>query len=167
MRVAYRHARSHPTAATIMRKSRSLVTLTPEMPIAEAIRLLLKHKISGAPVVDEHGKLIGICSELDCLRVLAAGEFYADDHREEGTVGDYMSHDFKTVGPDEDIYSLAHYFLTHSVRRLPVLENGELIGQLSRRDVLRGMEDMGAGRAAPRRYPDYREPSSDVGARRH
>jgi CBS domain-containing protein len=165
MRIAYRHARTHPSAATLMRKS--LITLTPDMPIAEAIRLLLKHRISGAPVLDEEGKLIGICSELDCLRVLSAGEFYADDHREQGRVGDYMRRDFKTVGPDEDIYSLAHFFLTHAVRRLPVLLDGELIGQLSRRDVLKGMEDMGAGRATPRRYPDYREPSSDVGARRH
>ena len=165
MRNAYRHAHTVPTAATIMKKA--LVTLRPEMPIASAIRLLLKNKISGAPVLDQDGKLVGICSELDCLRVLAAGEFYTDDHRAEGIVANYMSREFETVRPHEDIYSLAHYFITHAVRRLPVMEDGELVGQLSRRDVLRAMEEMGAQRAAPRRYPDYpRAPSEEVGARR-
>lgn len=159
-----RHAYPVPTAGTIMKKS--LVTLTPEMPIAAAIRLLLKNSISGAPVLDEDGRLVGICSELDCLRVLAGGEFYTDDHREEGTVANYMSRAFRTVRLHEDIYSLAHYFLTHAVRRLPVIEDGELVGQLSRCDVLRAFEEMGADRATHRRYPDYREPSEDVGARR-
>lgn len=159
-----RQAHHVPNAGMIMKKS--LVTLRPEMPIAEAIRILLKNRISGAPVLDESGKLVGICSELDCLRVLAAGEFYTDDHHEDGRVSDYMSREFKTVGPHEDIYSLAHYFTTHAVRRLPVLQNGELVGQLSRRDVLRAMEEMAVERVTPRRYPDYREPSEDVGARR-
>ena len=78
------HAPRVPTAADIMR--RTLVTLTPEMPIFDAVRTLLKHEISGAPVVDADGRIVGICSELDCLRILASGEFYADDHREEGVV---------------------------------------------------------------------------------
>ena len=140
--------------------------LTPEMPIFDAVRTLLKHEISGAPVVDADGRIVGICSELDCLRILASGEFYADDHREEGVVADYMSTRFTSVGPQEDIYSLAHVFLTRSLRRLPVMEDDRLLGQLSRRDVLRAMEELGARRARRRRYPDYREPAGDVGPRR-
>lgn len=159
------HSRQRvPTAAEIMRTK--LITLSPELPIFDAIRVLLKNSISGAPVVDADGKLVGICSELDCLRVLAAGEFYADDHGEEGHVADYMSTNFQTVEPHDDIYRLAQFFLTHSVRRLPVMDGDELVGQLSRRDVLRAMEELGKQRSSRKHYPDYREPSADVGARR-
>ena len=153
-----------PTATEIMRTK--LITLSPDLPIFDAIRVLLKNSISGAPVVDTDGKLVGICSELDCLRVLAAGEFYADDHREEGHVADYMSTDFQTADPHDDIYRLAQFFLTHSIRRLPVMKGDELVGQLSRRDVLRAMEELGKQRSSRKHYPDYREPSADVGARR-
>jgi CBS domain-containing protein len=153
-----------PTAADIMRIK--LITLRPELPIFDAIGILLKNSISGAPVLDGDGMLVGICSELDCLRVLTAGEFYADDHREEGHVADYMTTDFHTVEPHDDIYRLAQFFLTHSVRRLPVMDGDELVGQLSRRDVLRAMEELGKQRTARKHYPDYREPAEDVGARR-
>ena len=165
MRAARATAQNHiPIAREIMKTS--LTTLTPDMPIIEAVKALLKNRISGAPVLDADGKLVGICSELDCLRVLAAGEFYRDDHHEDGRVGDSMSTELITVGPDEDIYRLAQFFLTHSIRRLPVVESGELLGQISRRDVLAGMEKMGEHTVVRRRYPDYLEPAGDVGARR-
>ncbi len=158
------HLHPVPTARDIM--TTSLVTLDPDTSVFDAIRTLLRHRISGAPVVDSDGKCVGMFSELDCLRVLAAGEFYSDDHREEGVVSDYMTGLFRSLEPDRDIYSVAQFFLTHAVRRLPVLENGELVGQVSRRDVLAAMEDLGKKRATRRRYPDYREPAGDVGARR-
>jgi len=153
-----------PTARDIMQTS--LTTLHPEQPIFEAMRILIKHRISGAPVLDADGKLVGTCSELDCLRILASGEYYRDDHQEEGTVGSIMRTSFESVAPSVDIYTLARLFVACGVRRLPVLEGGELIGQLSRRDVLQAMEAFGQSRVARRRYPDYREPSSEVGARR-
>jgi CBS domain-containing protein len=158
------HLHPGPTARDIM--TTHLVTLAPTSSIFSAIRTLLKHRISGAPVIDADGKCVGMFSELDCLRVLAAGEFYSDDHREEGVVGDYMTSLYKSLDPDKDIYTVAQYFLTHSVRRLPVLEEGELIGQVSRRDVLAAMEELGKKRASRRRYPDYRKPAGDVGAKR-
>ncbi|MEE2665957.1 MAG: CBS domain-containing protein [Myxococcota bacterium] len=153
-----------PIARSIMQKS--LTTLSPDDTFFDAIRTFLKHRISGAPVVGEDGELLGICSELDCLKVLASGEYYRDDHQAEGTVRSMMSTEYHSVAPHTDIYTLAQLFVKHNVRRLPVIENGELIGQLSRRDVLRAMEKFGASRVARRRYPDYREPASDVGARR-
>jgi len=153
-----------PTAREIM--TRDLVTLSPETSVFAAIRVLLKNRISGAPVVDADGKLVGMFSELDCLRVLSAGEFYSDDHREEGVVRNYMTSACKSLEPDRDIYAVSQVFLTQAVRRLPVLENGALIGQVSRRDVLRAMEALGERRAPRKHYPDYREPSEEVGARR-
>jgi len=153
-----------PTAREIMTKS--LVTLAPTLSVFDAIRALVKNRISGAPVVDADGKMVGMLSEADCLRVLAAGEFYSDDHREEGTVRDYMTEVFKFIEPGLDIYAIAQYFLTHSVRRLPVMQGDDLIGQVSRRDVLLAIENLGESRVPKKHYPDYVEPAQDVGARR-
>ena len=153
-----------PTARDVMTKS--LVTFSPDTTLFDAIRLMIKNQISGAMVLDEAGHPVGMFSERNCLQVLTAGEFYSDDHREEGTVGNYMSQEFKSVGPEVDIYSLAQTFLTLAVRRLPVIEDGQLVGQVSRRDVLKAMEDWGRRRTSRKRYPDYREPSQEVGAKR-
>lgn len=158
------HEHRIPTARDIM--TTSLVTFAPDTTLFEAIRLMIKNQISGAPVLDEQNHLAGIFSERNCLQVLAAGEFYSDDHREEGSVGNYMTQDFQSVGPDADIYTLAQTFLTHTVRRLPVVEDGQLIGQVSRRDLLRAMEEFGKRRTPRKHYPDYRKPSREVGARR-
>lgn len=110
-----------------------LVTLRSDMSIFAAIDLLLKHQISGAPVVDAEDKLVGVLSEKDCLRVIASGAFHKTAG---GEVSDYMSHEVLTVGPDDDVFHVADIFLTHSFRRLPVLDKGKLVGQVSRRDVL-------------------------------
>ena len=158
------HEHRIPTAREVM--TTSLVTFSPDTTLLEAIRLMIKNQISGAPVLDREGILVGMFSERNCLKVLTAGEFYSDDHRTEGNVGNYMTQDFHSVGPEVDVYALAQNFLTHAVRRLPVVEDGQLIGQVSRRDVLRAMEAFGKRRAQRKRYPDYREPSQEVGARR-
>lgn len=158
------HTPAVPTACDIM--TRALIVLTPQMPILDAARLLLRHGVSGAPVLDDDGRLVGICSEFDCLRVLSTGAFYSDDHGSEGVVAHFMSTEFHAVEPHQDVYALAQFFLSHGVRRLPVLQGGRLIGQLSRRDVLRAMVEFDDSRLPRRHFPDYREPSEDVGARR-
>lgn len=150
------HPHHVPIARDIM--STRLVTVRPELAIFDAMRILLRNKISGVPVVDADGAMIGMLSELDCLKVLASGEFYDDDHSEEGTVRDYMTEAARSVGPEVDVYTLAEYFVHHGVRRLPVVSGPNLLGQLSRRDVLRTIEEMGARRVPRKRYPDYREP---------
>jgi len=145
-----------PIAQEIM--TTAVITVRPELPVFDAMRILLRHRISGAPVVEDEGALVGMLSELDCLKVLANGEFYDDDHSEEGTVRDYMSLGTRSVGLEVDVYSLSHYFLDHSVRRIPVLKGSKLVGLISRRDVLRAIEEMGRKRAQRKRYPDYRGP---------
>jgi len=149
-----------PIAQEIM--TRKLVTIPPDRPIFAAMRVLLRNRISGAPVVDSDGSLVGILSELDCLKVLANGEFYDDDHSEEGTVQNYMTAVTQSVGPDVDVYTLAQYFLDHSVRRIPVVGDGQLLGQISRRDVLRTIEEMGKSRATRNRATAYREPAAGL-----
>lgn len=114
-----------------------LHTLTPEVNIFDAVDMLVERRISGAPVVHE-GHVIGMLTEKDCVRLLTKGDH--DDDVPTGTVGDYMVRDVKTVPPTMDIYYLAGLFLKYPFRRYPVVEDGVLIGQISRRDVLRAIQ---------------------------
>ena len=143
------------TAGDIM--ATSLITLRPEMSIFKAIRILLSRGISGAPVVDDAGAMIGVLSELDCLRMLSSDEFYAGHQEEAGTVKHFMTGAGRTIPPDLGIYAIAHYFLTLPMRRLPVVEDGRLVGQVSRRDVLQGIETMAKRRAGNSRQADLIE----------
>ncbi len=137
----------------------SLITFRPEQTILDAISVLIKHSVSGAPVVGPDGSIVGILSELDCLRMLASDEFYQEEQEEGAFVKQFMTKAFKTIPADLGIYAIAHYFVTTPIRRLPVVERGLLVGQVSRRDVLRGMEEMSRKRLVRKRYPDYLKPS--------
>jgi CBS domain-containing protein len=137
----------------------SLLVFRPEQTILEVIEALIKRRVSGAAVVDDQGRLVGVVSELDCLRMLASDEFYFEQQEEGALVSQFMSSGGRTIPPDLGMYAISHYFLTSPIRRLPVVENEKLIGQVSRRDVLRGMEAMSRKRLVRKRYPDYREPA--------
>jgi len=139
--------------------STSLITFRPEQTVLEASQMLMKPGISGGPVFDEEGGLIGVLSELDCLRMLASDEFYQEEQEEGALVQQFMSVGGKTIAPDLGIYAISHYFLTMPIRRLPVVEHDRLVGQVSRRDVLRGMEEMSRKRLVRKRYPDYLKPA--------
>lgn len=147
-----------PTAAELM--TSRLVTFRPDQTILDAIALLIRHGVSGGPVVDEAGTMVGVLSELDCLRMLASDEFYQEEQEEHGArVAQFMTRAFRTIPPEMGIYAISHYFLTTSVRRLPVVDRGRLVGQVSRRDILRGMELMSRKRLVRKRYPDYLQPA--------
>ena len=123
-----------PVASEFM--ATKLVRLTPEMRIQSAISVLLKHRISGAPVVDGENRLIGVLSEKDCLRIFANSAY---NNAPGGIVEQYMSRTLTTISADADLFTVADLFLKNSFRRIPVVdEQGRLIGQVSRRDVLEG-----------------------------
>ena len=153
------HAAAHthhvPTARDVM--THSLITVSSDSSVFEAIRLLVARKISGAPVLDPDGEMVGMVSEIDCLAVLASDQFHADAHVH--PVTDYMSRDFETISPDTDIYRLALAFRDSPVRRFPVVDGNRLVGQVSRRDVLRGIDEMRRKLTPRKHYPDYREPA--------
>lgn len=118
--------------------SRRVITLSPDLSVHEAIRILLENQISGAPVVDSTGQLIGMFSESDCLK----GALQASYHSTEiGHVAEYMTRDLQTVSGDTSILDAAEIFLADHRRRLPVVDAGKLVGQISRRDLLRAMDD--------------------------
>lgn len=153
-----------PTARDLMTKR--LLTFRPEQTVLEAMGLLLRWQVSGAPVVDASGQLVGVLSELDCLRLLASDGFYVEFEEESALVADYMTRGGRAIPPDLGIYAMAHYFVTGPIRRLPVVEQGELIGQVSRRDVLRGLDALSRRRLIRKRFPDYLAPSEASGPRR-
>ena len=115
-----------------------LITLTRDMDVYFAIGLLLKNKISGAPVIDDDNNLVGILSEKDCLRIFANGSFY---DMPGGPVSKFMTDVVLTVKPNSDLFSVADVFLQNNFRRMPVVEGKKLVGQISRRDVLRAIQD--------------------------
>ena len=137
----------------------SLITFRPDQTILDAIGVLIKNTVSGGPVVDVDGSIVGILSELDCLRMLASDEFYQEEQEEGALVEQFMTRGFKTIPADLGIYAISHYFLTTPYRRLPVVDRDQLVGQVSRRDVLRGMEEMSRKRLVRKRYPDYLQPA--------
>ena len=121
--------------------ARRLVTLRPETNIYQAVDLLIDRAISGAPVVDSSGALVGVLSEKDCMQVLTRSAF--EDLPSDVTVGDLMSKDPVTVRDDQAVIHAAEIFLSKAFRRLPVLnQKGDLVGQLSRRDVLKAIQMM-------------------------
>src|SRR5690606_15877696 len=89
------------SAADIM--IRDVVLFSPEQPVRLAIDLLLRHRISGGPVVDKAGNLLGTLSEGDCLRALAMGSYDGDPSEAERLVGDLMNHHPPTITPETDI----------------------------------------------------------------
>ncbi|MFC6669410.1 CBS domain-containing protein [Marinobacterium aestuariivivens] len=118
--------------------ARDLVTFKPDTQLFYAINQLLRYQISGAPVVDSQGGLVGVLSEVDCLRAILTLTYHEEEFG--GTVADYMSRDVCTVEHDADIIRVADIFIKQGMRRLPVVQQGRLIGQISRRDVLRAVE---------------------------
>ncbi len=118
-----------------------LVTFHPETEIFQAINTMLKRKISGAPVVDDKGNLVGMLSEVDCLQILTNGP-YNKEPEDKGTVGDFMSSKVITINADKTILDAAYEFVQSGKKRLPVMENGKLVGQISRVDVLRAVQSI-------------------------
>ena len=122
--------------------TKTLVTFKRDTNILDAIHTLVEHRIAGAPVVDDAGSLVGMLSELDCLRVALQAGYYGEYG---GPVADYMSGDVMTVNAEMSIVDLAQRFLDSRYRRFPVTDKNRLVGQISRRDVLRALELLAQG----------------------
>ena len=119
--------------------TRHVITFTPDMEIRRAISLLLEHRIAGAPVVDDHNNVVGILSEKDCMKIA----LHASYHEElGGDVSEFMSTEVQTVEAKTSIPEIAELFLNTEYRRFPVVEGNRLVGQISRRDVLRALQEL-------------------------
>ena len=117
--------------------STQLFTVTPDTEIMRAVYLLVEHDISGVPVVDEEGILVGILTERDCI-VTAISAGYFDEAG--GSVRDFMSSPVEPVQRDDSLMDVADRLSKSIYRRFPVVEDGRLIGLISRRDVLEALK---------------------------
>lgn len=119
-----------------------LVTFNPRTDVLDAIHELVHNHIAGAPVVNDQGDLVGMLSELDCMKVALQAGYHGQWG---GPVSEYMTVDIETVDASMSIIDLAERFLDSGFRRFPVVDNHRLVGQISRRDVLRALETIAQG----------------------
>jgi len=118
-----------------------LITFKPTDDIWHAINIIVKNKISGTPVVDNNGKLVGMLSEADCMRVMLEGT-YNNQPGGMGQVKDYMAVNVTTIDIKTTLLEAAFNFAHSKYKRFPVLENNRLVGQLSRSDVLKAISKL-------------------------
>lgn len=115
-----------------------LITFKAEDSLDHVISLLIKHKISGGPVVNDKNELIGIISETDCIKHISESKYYNMPSDSNNTVGNNMVTDVDTIDKNMNIFDAAFKFLASRRRRFPVVdEHGVLLGQLSQKDVLK------------------------------
>lgn len=124
-----------------------LVTFGPETNAFEAIEQLLQNHISGAPVIGDEGQFLGVFSEKFAMNLLVA---LAYDQLPTPNVRAFMNTDFgRVIDEDMDVLTVAQKFLDTPYRRLPVLRDRALVGQVSRRDVLRAQHHLAADLVDP------------------
>tara|TARA_R110002020_G_scaffold257811_2_gene471456 strand:+ start:229 stop:690 length:462 start_codon:yes stop_codon:yes gene_type:complete len=121
--------------------STNLITFQPDDTIDQVMEVLTKKKISGAPVIDASGALVGIISEVDCLKEIIKGK-YTNTPKFPAKVSEHMSVDVLILSPDLSIFDAASKFLEHGFRRFPVMKEGRLLGQISLSDVIRAFPTM-------------------------
>jgi CBS domain-containing protein len=128
----------------------NVITVGDDTRIEDAARLLARHRISGLPVVDSSGALIGVVTEYDVLA------------RSGATVADIMTRGVISVSPETDTEDVARLLADRRVRRVPVLDNGRLVGIVSRSDLVQQIAmrwvcaacgEAARGEAAPERCP--------------
>lgn len=117
--------------------SRNVRTTGPQTEIMRALHTLVEHDVSGLPVVDANQRLLGILTERDCIRVAVQAGYFDETG---GLVADHMTKQVHTVGPDDNLADVAELFAQAPFRRCPVIENGVLVGLISRRDVLSALK---------------------------
>ena len=153
-------------AADVMRHK--VVTVTPEMTVAEAARLMLQHGVSGLPVTDDKGALVGMVTEGDLLRraetgterrrphwlefILGPGRMAVDYvHAHGRKVAEVMTRKPIAITPDTPLEAVVDLMERHRIKRLPVLDGGRIVGIVSRANLLPALAHLAA--AAPPTAP--------------
>ena len=113
--------------------------LSPDTGIDVAVHTLLRRGYSGAPVVDDDHRLLGVISEHDCIKVLADALY---EGWPSGKVADHMATEVDTVSPHDDLLSIASRFSNGKHRRLPVVEDGRVVGLITRADLTRELDKL-------------------------
>ena len=134
--------RGHKTTTVKEYMTKDLITFKPGTPLKEVVHSLLTNKITGAPVLNERGEVVGLIDDKDCLKLMF-DSLYHNLPVSSKTTEDYMSDMMKSVNINTDIMDAANIFLTTPYKRLLVFDDGgKLKGQISRHDILRAIEDI-------------------------
>lgn len=115
---------------------RQAVVLTAHLSLEAAVAKLLKHNKTGAPVVDDAGKLVGFLSEQDCISVMLKSTYHCDLT---AIVSDCMRSDVLTVSPDSSIVELAEQMLGLKPKVYPVIKDDKVLGTINRSNVLKAI----------------------------
>jgi CBS domain-containing protein len=141
--------------------TRRVVTITPDTTLLAAAKLMLEHRVGGLPVLDASGRMIGVFSESDLLReegedgspwlrmiVGPDGEPVEPTRLDAQKVDEFMTRQLGTIAPGASIAQACRLLHEHRLRRLPVVENGKLVGVIARADLVRAVA-VSAEKAAP------------------
>jgi predicted transcriptional regulator len=124
-----------------MRPVKELITFNLDTEIMEVVNTLLGRRITGAPVLNEKKELVGLIDDKDCLQVLFDSAYH-NQPVNNNNVAHFMTNVMKTISASADIYEVADTFLNTKYKRLLVVDDdGKLVGQISRRDILRAIHD--------------------------
>ena len=127
-----------PTARDCM--TVNVLTFSPDDDLFAAMAQLLKNHFAAAPVVDRERRVLGILTEKDCLRSLS--NFAYSDQLEGGKVSEFQSPVKESCKPNLDIFAVTNRFLATNFPLLPVIDDDKLVGVISRRDTLRGVQEL-------------------------
>ena len=111
--------------------ARATITVMPNMPIYDAVRLLTSRNLSALPVVDENLHLKGMLSEKDVLSLLYEHQDFSNK-----VVSDFMTPEVISFDVSDSLIDLCDCFEAHRIRRVPITENGQLTGMVGRSDVI-------------------------------
>ena len=112
-----------------------LITFSPDDSILDVMEKFAKHRISGGPVLDGNGFLVGIISEADCMKQISESRYFNQPILDK-SVEKFMTKTVETIPHDISIFDAAGIFAQHNRRRLPVMRNDILVGQISRKDIV-------------------------------
>ena len=115
--------------------TRRLILFNPNQSIHEVMKTFIKYRISGGPVVNKSGELVGIISEADCMKQISESRYFNMPILDK-SVGHFMTQKVDTIESSMNVFDAAAKFSKSSRRRYPVLEKGSLVGQVSRKDIV-------------------------------
>ena len=114
--------------------SRNPVTVFATDSVFNAIEVIVEQKVSGVCVVDHQNNLLGVLSELDCLRAILTDSY--NNNSDIGNVCDYMTEQVDSCKLHADVVDVADFMIKQGHRRLPVVDRGKLVGQITCRKLL-------------------------------
>ncbi|HLF87813.1 MAG TPA: CBS domain-containing protein [Anaerolineales bacterium] len=120
----------------LAQKGGQVFTIRPDQTIHEALQVLVSHNIGGLVVLDENGKIVGVLTERDVLRFVAA-----ENPDFSTAVHNVMTKNVIIGAPQDDLHSVAHTMTEKRFRHLPVVEKGKLMGIVTIGDVLKAQRD--------------------------